>query len=240
MTHPKILSTTSMAVLVSVLFFTVQASSQEAPEPTDPPPLQIPLELAVGEERIQHEFFFFAPLTTDNEVSVFTLGRFAHDWDDPAQNQSLLSTQLIWNTTSWLGLATGANTSGTQVSPLLAVSLLAATSDGTAYVNLFPTLFYHPNTLPGMEQWSAELFAMAAWTPSFTETWGLFTQVMGGIGTPVSLDEHLYSYTQLRIGLDYARTWQFGFALDQELYGSGEELGYTDNIGLFVRRPIGL
>jgi len=201
--------------------------------------LQVPVELVIGEERVQHEFFFFAPLTPDNALSIFTIGRFGVDWDEPEANQSFLSTQLIWNFTDWLGLAGGANAVGTSVTPMLGASLVLSNDDGSAYVNLFPSVFFNPHAPAGVSPWSTELFAMAAWTPRLKERWGLFTQVMGGVGAPITLDEHQYSYVQVRLGLDYQGLGQFGFALDQDLLGSGDAFTYADNIGVFFRRVIG-
>lgn len=230
-----------LALALSILFTcaSVPALSQEASEAAQQPGIEIPLEISIGEERIQHEFFFSAPLSDEGVVSVFTQGRLAYDWDDPQANQTFLSTQVIWNLTPWLGLATGVGAVNLQITPVAAVSLLWGTEDGSAYINLFPTVVYNPNGPGGAESWNTELFALASWTPRFNETWGIFTQLLGGLGTPITFDAHLYSYVQLRAGLDYQGEYQAGLALDQNFFGAGEDLLYEDNIGIFVRGVLG-
>jgi len=231
----------ALTVLVSLGPFRALASDEPAStddvaavEPSGPP-LQIPLEWVVGEEAIQTEFFFYAPADRRNRFGVFTIGRLAVDLSEPSDSTSMLSSQLIANATSWMGIAAGANASPEGVSPFLGLSLFAQNPDRTATLNAFPAVLYNPGAA-NTDRWSTELLLLGSWTPRVNETWSVFTQGIVVLGMPLTFDEHLYSVGQLRLGPSYRDRLQFGVAADLELYGQGEALSARDNLGLFVRR----
>ncbi|MEM6559588.1 MAG: hypothetical protein AAF605_07365 [Myxococcota bacterium] len=204
----------------------------------EPPPVSIPIEVVVGEERTQTEFFFYAPVDDRGQASLFSLGRFGTGYRDDADDRVFLSSQAIINANRWLGLTVGGAADSSSVRPGVGLSLFFGDESGKNYVNLLPTLFVEPHGEDFSDDAVLEFLIVASSTIPVDERWGIFSQLILPVGLSVALDEHRYSAPQLRLGASLEGIGQFGFALDQDYIGSGDDFSYEDNIGLFVRRAL--
>ena len=193
---------------------------------------QIPVEVFVGHEQVQHEFFFFKDIDKKQKWNLFSMGRFAVDYENSALNSSFISSQITYNLTPSWGVSSGALYAEGMAAPILAVSYTYMSKDGTFFINLFPTLIIQ-------EEWQYELFGLAFFTPKINPKLNLFSQLIFGTTINNRLNEHLFSYQQIRLGLDLVGYFQFGLALDQNILGSeGLAESYTNNIGLIIRKEL--
>jgi len=198
-------------------------------------PTMVQAEVVGMADRLQHEFFLNAPLDAAGRLGLFTFGRFAIQQE--GQASVFASTQAIVNLTPGVGVALGGQATEFGGGPSAALSLLWVDPSGRSYVNVFPTVLWDPAGA-GADAWSLEWFVVAASTPRLSARLDGFVQVVAGVGTPLALDEHLYSYGQLRLGLS-VRGWMGGLAVDGDAFGPLRDAATDLRPGLFfgVRTP---
>ncbi len=193
---------------------------------------QIPVEVVVGHEQVQHEFFFFKDLDQNAKWNLFSMGRFAVDYEDQALNSSFISSQLTYNLNESWGLSSGGFYNEGDFAPILAVSYIYANESGNFFMNLFPTWIIK-------ERAQFEMFGLVFFTPRINDRLNLFSQLIFGSTINHRFNQHLFSYQQIRLGLDFKGRFQCGFALDQNMIGGGElPYVYSNNTGLFVRKEL--
>ena len=191
---------------------------------------QIPVEVFVGHEQIQHEFFFFKDFNEKAKWNLFSMGRFAVDYEDESLNSSFLSSQATYNVSDKWGISGGGIYSEGDFAPILAVSYTYINESGNFFINLFPTWIVR-------ESAQYEMFGLVFFTPRINDKLNLFSQVIFGTTMNNRLNEHVFSYQQFRLGLDIVGKFQFGLAFDQNVLGTGELPGsYSNNAGLFIRK----
>ncbi len=159
------------------------------------------------------------------------MGRFAVDYEDSQRNSSFISSQVTYNfTTSW-GLSSGAIYSEGDFAPILAVSYVYTNQSGNLFINLFPTWIIRDKA-------EYELFGLVFFTPKLNDKLNLFSQLIFGSIMNHRLNEHLFSYQQVRLGVDLVGKFQGGFGLDQNIIGGSAEVpsNYTYNLGIFLRK----
>lgn len=176
---------------------------------------QIPVEVFAGHEQVQHEFFFFEDIDKKAKWNLFSVGRFAVDYQDEALNSSFISSQATYNLSKSWGISTGGIYSEGDFAPIVAVSYIYANEAGTFFINLFPTWIIR-------EKAEYEMFGLAFFTPKINDKLNLFSQLIFGTTMNNRFNEHVFSYQQIRLGLDLVGKFQFGFALDQNVLGTGE------------------
>ncbi|MEO1481191.1 MAG: hypothetical protein AAFU77_03735 [Myxococcota bacterium] len=198
---------------------------------------QIPVEVSVGHERLQHEILAFAPLDESGRFSLFTQGRFSRAFDqDNSVDSVLLATQAIYNLTDFLGVALGASADRfTGVSPLAGLSLEYADLGSGLVVNLFPSYVV---ALDDEGEDILDVYLLVFYQPS-TEgrIWRLFAQLQSGFGFSAESGDYGYSYGYARIGPNYRDELQFGFAADIDHVAAtpfSESVTET-NFGVFIR-----
>ena len=192
---------------------------------------QVPVEVLVGHEQIQHEFFFFKDLDKKQKLNLFSMARFAVDYEDANLNSSFISSQVTYNLTPRWGISAGANYAEQDVAPLVALSYTYINEKGDFFINLFPMVF-------AQQRPDYELFGMAFYAPQLNEKWSFFSQLFFGTNVNHQFNRHQFSYQQLRVGLGLKDWFQFGLGLDQNMIGSGEGYTYSNNIGLFIRKEL--
>lgn len=190
---------------------------------------QIPVEVLVGNNQVQHEFFFFKDLDSEHKFNLFSMARFAVDYESNDLNSSFVSSQLTYNFNESWGVSSGGLFVENLFSPILALSYVYFNEKGDLFVNLFPTAIYNEGV-------DFELFGLFFYTPKLTEKFSLFSQVIFGTTVNAKFNEHLFSYQQIRIGLGYKDKFQFGLGLDQNFLGS--DFISANNIGIFIRKEL--
>lgn len=193
---------------------------------------QTPVEVFVGHEQVQHEFFFFKDIDKKAKWSLFSMGRFAVDYEDETLNSSFISSQVTYNLNTTWGISTGGIYSEGDFAPILAVSYVYTNKSGTLFINLFPTWIIR-------EKAEYEMFGLAFFTPKISDKLNLFSQLIFGTTMNNRFNEHIFSYQQIRLGLDLVGKFQFGMAFDQNTLGTGElPNSYSNNAGLFIRKEL--
>lgn len=192
---------------------------------------QIPVEMLAGHEQIQHEFFFFKDLDTTHTWNLFSQARFAVDYDNPDRNTAFISSQVTYNLTRSWGISGGAIYADKEADPILALSYTYFNKKGDLFFNLFPTWIIK-------EQSEFELFGIGAYTPRINNNWNGFSQVIFGTILNNRWNEHLLSYQQFRLGLDWVGKFQFGIGLDQQFSSLEGSTEYTYNLGPFIRKEL--
>ena len=193
---------------------------------------QTPVEVFVGHEQVQHEFFFFKDIDEKAKWNLFSVGRFAVDYKDEALNSSFISSQATYNFNSRWGISTGGIYSEGDFAPILAVSYIYTNPSGNLFVNLFLTWIIR-------EKAEYEMFGLAFFTPRINDKLNLFSQLIFGTTINNRFNEHVFSYQQIRLGLDLVGKFQFGLALDQNVFSTGElPNSYANNAGLFIRKEL--
>jgi len=190
---------------------------------------QIPVEVFIGNNQAQHEFFFFKDLGQNHKVNLFSMARFAVNYEDETLNTSMVSSQLTYNFTKNWGISTGGLFTEPTFSPLLAISYVYFNPKGDLFLNFFPTVYFQDNL-------EFELFGLFFYTPKLSEKWSLFSQVIFGTAVNQQFDQHVFSYQQIRLGLGYKKSFQFGVGIDQNFFGNSWM--YAENIGLFIRKEL--
>jgi hypothetical protein len=190
-------------------------------------PAQIPVEAFFGNRQFQHEFFFFKDMDSQQRVNLFSMARFSADYDTEVFNTSLMSSQITYNLNSNWGISGGAVVANNSFSPIVAISYSYFNDAQDLFVNIFPTAIIKDKP-------EYELFGLAMYRPQITEDISLFTQLLFGTTMNNTLQEHVFSYQQLRIGIGVRDWFQVGIGIDQNQFG--EKFDYENNIGLFIRK----
>lgn len=190
---------------------------------------QIPVELMVGNNQIQHEFFFFKDLDNRQKWSLFSIGSFVLDYDDSDKNFSQISSQITYNFSKSWGLSGGVFSFNETVAPIVAVSYSYSSKNGDLYLNLFPTLIVE-------KELSYEFFGLLFYTPKLNEKFSFFSQLVTRTIFDNRLAEHLSSSHQVRVGLCYRDIFQFGIGYNQDFVGS--DFSASNNIGVFIRKEL--
>jgi hypothetical protein len=189
---------------------------------------QIPIEVLVGDEQVSHDFFFFKDLDEKKHYSVFTQGRFAVNYENEALNTTYLATYLTRNVTKKWGVSIGGASNIQEFNPLVAISYTHVSKDQRLLVNLFPSLMLGEKT-------SYEFSGLLIYMPKISEKWSSFNQLLFATNLATSNLYHRHSVQQLRIGLDYKQSIQFGLGINLNFLGEDEGYYYSRNIGFFVR-----
>jgi len=190
---------------------------------------QIPVEILAGNNRLQHEFFFFKDLDNKHKFNLFSMARFAVDYEDETLNSSFMSSQITYNLSKSWGISGGGLYAENNFNPLLAVSYTYFNKKGDLFINIFPTAIFN-------EEVEFEMFGLFFYTPKISKKFNLFSQLIFGTTVNNHFEEHIFSYQQIRLGLDYKKLFQFGLGIDQNFFGT--DLEYNNNIGFFIRKEL--
>ncbi|MFD2033811.1 hypothetical protein ACFSKL_03360 [Belliella marina] len=192
---------------------------------------QIPVEVFAGHKQAQHGFFLFKDLDSAQKVSLFSIARFAVDYEEAFLNSSFVSSQIIYNFNRNWGISSGGSFSENEFSPTIAISYQYGNERGDFYMNIFPTMIIKDKP-------EFDLFGLVFYTPKLTDKWSVFSQIIFGSIVNTKFNQHLFSYQQLRLGLGYKKLFQFGLGIDQNIIGSGKAINYSNNAGVFIRKEL--
>lgn len=128
-----------------------------------------------------------------------------------------------------LGVALGGRYRNGEFIPQVALSFQHFKND--LFVNIFPALQY--STLQKELQYG--VFGLVIYTPKLSGKWSSFNQLM--FEPLFNKNQHLLTYQQLRVGLDYQNKFQFG--LGANLNQFGKEFLFASNFGIFIRKDLG-
>ena len=189
---------------------------------------QLPVELFAGNRAAEYSFFWDHDLDTTRKVSLFNLTFFNINYDNKSENTYEIYQIGTYNLNPNWGLAGGGRFANQQFAPQLAVSYQYESRD--LYFNIFPTIqFFTQQKFVGYS-----LFGLLFYKPRINETWKMFNQVI--LEPLFNGKGHLFSYQQIRVGLEYKELFQFGLGLNMEQEGTQFKGRY--NLGLFIRKEL--
>lgn len=192
---------------------------------------QIPNDILIGHKQAQYEFFFFKDLDSAKKFTVFSMARLAVDYNDKNLNNSFIASQFIYNFTKNWGISPGVIYAEKQFDPTISISYTYYNKKGDLILNLFPTVVI--NQKP-----SYQLFGLFFYTPKLNEKLNLFCQLIFSSGVNENFSEHVASTQQLLLGLEFKKKFQFGPGISLGQIGNFQNIVYTKNIGLFIRKEL--
>ncbi len=190
---------------------------------------QIPFEVMVGHNQVQHEFFFFKDLDKNQKWNLFSIGSFVLDYDNEDKNFSQISSQITYNFTKNWGVSSGAFSFNESIAPIVALSYTYISKNEDLYLNLFPTVIIE-------DELNYELFGLLFYTPKINDSLHFFGQFVTRTILDNRLSNHVSSSHQLRVGLGLKDLFQFGIGFNLDLQGA--DFDTTNNLGLFIRKEL--
>jgi len=190
---------------------------------------QIPVQVFGGHKALEYNFLWYKDVDARGKWSLFNFTFFTIDYQDKSQNTYEIYQVATYNFTKNWGLASGGRFSEGQFVPQLAISYQLESKD--LYLNLFPSLQYFTDG----QALAYSLFGLVFYRPPLNDTWKIFSQ----LAFEPLLDaqgQHIFSYQQIRLGLDYKGHFQFGLGANLEQLGAQFE--WRQNYGLFIRKEL--
>lgn len=200
---------------------------------------QIPTEVLIGNKQTQYISYWQKDLDTTGRFNLFTLSRFAIDYEDKAFNNFSIEGQLTYQIKNWIGISVGGGFEGEAFVPSIGLNLSYVNKKGDFFIETYPTLLLD-------DVKSFNVLGLVGYTPQLNDTWSVFSQLI--FSTNLQIDKsvisaqrdilglftaHQQSVQLLRIGLNYKQKFQFGIGTDFNQFFQNE--GNFQNYGLFLR-----
>jgi len=189
---------------------------------------QIPVQVFGGNKAIEYNFLWYKDIDNIGKVNLFNFTFFTIDYQDQSRNAYEIYQVATYNFTKNWGLASGGRFTSGQFAPQIAISYQLETKN--LYLNIFPTVQY----LSNQQQVGYSLFALLFYKPQINNTWKLFNQL--AFEPLFHSKEHIYSYQQIRVGLEYKQLFQFGIGVNLDQLGKSFET--RQNYGVFIRKEL--
>jgi hypothetical protein len=189
---------------------------------------QLPVQVFAGNRGAEYNFLWFKDLDKKAKWSLFNTTFFTVDYNNRANNVYEIYQVATYNLTKNWGLAGGGRFSGGAFAPQMAISYQILTKD--VYFNIFPGVQYMPLT----QTMGYSVFGLFFYQPKISEKWKMFNQILF---EPLFTNKgHLFSYQQIRVGLNYKDWVQFGLGANLEQMGT--EFKSNHNLGIFIRKEL--
>jgi len=189
---------------------------------------QIPVQIFAGHKAVEYDFFWDKNIDSEEKFNLFNFTSFRVQYDNNEYNAYEILTLATYNLSPKWGLSAGANFTDGHLNPQIAISYQLETEK--FYMNVFPSVHY----FSGTNSFGYGLFGLAFYHPQLNNVWYFYSQLLfeplfDGFG-------HIYSYQQLRVGLDYQGLFQFGLGATFEQFGG--DFSGRQNFGVFARREL--
>lgn len=189
-------------------------------------------EIFGGHQKAQHEILVSKPIDSLGIVSFFNLTYFTVDYSDRKIIDPFIYSVATFNFNQNVGIASGGYMTHQGFVPVAAISLQYFNKKGDLYFNVFPTIELTSNP-------NYELFGLVVYNPALSKKLKFFSQLT--FSTNFNLEQHHFSFQQIRLGLDY-RGGQFGIGCDTQIptlrnpINNALETTFRPNAGLFIRK----
>lgn len=187
---------------------------------------QLAPQIFAGHRGAEYNFLWFKGVDAKGRISLFNFTSFFADYEEQTNNLYEIYQVGIYNLNPSWGLAGGGRFVGGEFVPLIAVSYQKVIRD--LYFNLFPSAQY----VPSAQQINYSLFGLLFYTPRINDTWKVFSQLT--FEPLFNLEKHIYSYQQIRLGLEFKEQFQFGIGVNLDQVG--KDFTFRQNYGLFIRK----
>jgi hypothetical protein len=189
---------------------------------------QLPVQIFGGHKAVEYNFLWFKDVDARGKFSLFNFTFFTVDYQDRAKNVYEIYQVGTFNFNKTWGLSGGGRFVSNEFAPIMALSYQLTTRD--LYLNLFPSVQYFGST----QTVSYSLFGLLFYRPKISDTWRLFNQLT--FEPLFTARQHVFSYQQVRIGLEYKSLFQFGLGGNFDQVGSNFAFQY--NLGVFIRKEL--
>lgn len=189
---------------------------------------QIPVQLFAAHRGVEYNFFWFKNIGQQQKVTLFNFTYVYVDYRNRADNVAEVFQVATFNFNKSWGLSGGGSYAGGGFVPQVALSYQR--SRGAWYINFFPSVQYNTS-----DRWlEYGLFGLLFYQPPINPTWKGFGQL--AFEPSFNKRGHLFSYQQLRVGLNYKQLFQFGIGANLEQ--DGPRFSWRHNYGIFVRKEL--
>jgi hypothetical protein len=192
---------------------------------------QLAPQLFGGHRAAEYNFLWFKEVDKKGKLSLFNYTTFTVNYASKANNAYEIYQVGIFNLNKTWGIAGGGRFISNEFIPLIALSFQQVGKDW--YFNLFPSAQLTTSAEePFRQKMSYSLFGLLFYKPKLNDTWKMFNQL--SFEPLLSAEQHLYSYQQIRVGLQYNERFQFGLGANLEQLG--KDFSFRQNYGLFLRK----
>lgn len=187
---------------------------------------QLPVQVFMGNNSIEYSFLWYKDIDKKGKVNLFNFTFFTVGYQDQTQNAHEIYQVATYNFTKNWGIAGGGRFTNGQFAPQIAISYQL--DKGYIYLNIFPTVQY----LSDQKKVGYSLFGLLFYKPPINDAWKIFNQL--SFEPLFNRKQHIYSYQQIRVGLEYKELIQFGLGINLEQTGAKFET--AKNFGVFLRK----
>jgi hypothetical protein len=192
---------------------------------------QLAPQLFGGHQAVEYNFLWFKEVDKKGKLSLFNYTTFTVNYASKANNAYEIYQVGILNLNKTWGIAGGGRFIGNAFIPLVALSFQQVSKN--LYFNLFPSAqLTTSGEEPLGQKMSYSLFGLLFYKPKLNDTWKMFNQL--SFEPLFNAAQHLYSYQQIRVGLQYNECFQFGLGANLEQLG--KDFTFRQNYGLFLRK----
>lgn len=181
---------------------------------------QSAVEILGGNKQAHYINYFNKDLDSAAKWNFFNLNRFTVNYKDKALNTVSIEGQLTYQFKPWFGLSAGGGFYGELFVPAIGLSLSYMNKKEDFFIQLYPTMVFVER------QVAPSVLGLIGYTPKFTKTWGLSSQVIFSV-------DPIEAAQIVRIGADYKDIIQFGIGVDMQQNFESKNLNF--NLGPFVR-----
>ena len=181
---------------------------------------QSAVEILGGNKQAHYINYFNKDLDSAAKWNFFNLNRFTVNYKDKTLNTVSIEGQLTYQFKPWFGLSAGGGFYGELFVPAIGLSLSYMNKKEDFFIQLYPTIVFVER------QVAPSVLGLIGYTPKFTKTWGLSSQVIFSV-------DPIEAAQIVRIGADYKDIIQFGIGVDMQQNFESKNLNF--NLGPFVR-----
>jgi hypothetical protein len=181
---------------------------------------QSAVEILGGNKQSHYINYFNKDLDSSAKWNFFNLNRFTVNYKDKALNTVSIEGQLTYQFKPWFGLSAGGGFYGELFVSTIGLSLSYLSKKEDFFIQLYPTMVFVER------QVAPSVLGLIGYTPKFTKTWGLSSQVIFSV-------DPIEAAQIVRIGADYKEIIQFGIGVDMQQNFESKNLNF--NLGPFVR-----
>ena len=181
---------------------------------------QSAVEILGGNKQAHYINYISKDLDSAAKWNFFNLNRFTVNYKDKALNTVSIEGQLTYQFKPWFGLSAGGGFYGELFVPAIGLSLSYMNKKQDFFIQLYPTIVFVER------QVAPSVLGLIGYTPKFTKTWGLSSQIIFSID-PVEAAQIV------RIGADFKEKIQFGIGIDLQQNFESKNLNF--NLGPFAR-----
>lgn len=189
---------------------------------------QIQVQSLVGHTGIEFNTLIQRDVSANHKLSYFGFTDFTIDYENKKYNSYDIFQVLNYELYNNIGASVGGSFTEGEFMPQ--AGLYWSFEKNSFQADLIPSLGY---TFSSREI-DFGLFGFLLYRPAINNKWNFYSQFV--FESTFNLDQHAFSYQQLRIGFEYKYHIQFGLGVNLEEYES--DFFVNHNIGVFFSKEL--